>query len=70
MMTVKEIEYAITKLPPAEVAELAVWIEEFESRVIGLNDPEAATLTEEMNRWEIASDEDLLNFEKKLVEIG
>lgn len=32
-MDVKEIETAITQLPPAKVAELAEWFEEFHGRI-------------------------------------
>lgn len=32
-MTVKDIEQAITQLPPSEVAELAAWFDEFESQL-------------------------------------
>jgi hypothetical protein len=32
-MDVKEIESAIAQLPPSELAELAKWFEEFQSRV-------------------------------------
>ena len=32
-MDVKEIESAIAKLPPAEMAELARWFEEFHAQV-------------------------------------
>jgi hypothetical protein len=32
-MDVKEIETAIAQLPPAQVAELAKWFEEFQARV-------------------------------------
>ena len=32
-MDVKEIESAISQLPPAKVAELAQWFEEFHARV-------------------------------------
>jgi UTP:GlnB (protein PII) uridylyltransferase len=32
-MDVKEIESAIAQLPPAKVAELAQWFEEFHARV-------------------------------------
>lgn len=31
-MSVKEIEAAITKLPQAEVAELAAWLEEYQAQ--------------------------------------
>jgi len=33
IMTVKDIEQAITELPRAERAELAKWFEEYESRM-------------------------------------
>ena len=32
-MDVKEIETAIAQLPPAQVAELAEWFEEFHARI-------------------------------------
>ncbi len=32
-MDIKEIESAITQLPPSELAELAKWFEEFQARV-------------------------------------
>jgi hypothetical protein len=32
-MNIKEIESAIAQLPPAELAELARWFEEFQARV-------------------------------------
>jgi hypothetical protein len=32
-MDIKEIESAIAQLPPAEVAELAKWFEEFQAQV-------------------------------------
>lgn len=32
-MDVKEIETAIAQLPPAKVAELAEWFEEFHARI-------------------------------------
>jgi hypothetical protein len=32
-MDVKEIESAITDLPPAEIAELAKWFEEFHAKI-------------------------------------
>lgn len=32
-MSVKEIENAITQLPPSEVAELSQWFEEFQAQV-------------------------------------
>jgi hypothetical protein len=32
-MTVKDIEQAITKLPPAQVVELSSWFQEFESQL-------------------------------------
>ncbi|HKS27200.1 MAG TPA: hypothetical protein VJS44_05245 [Pyrinomonadaceae bacterium] len=32
-MDIKEIESAIAQLPPAELAELAKWFEEFQARV-------------------------------------
>lgn len=32
-MDVKEIETAIAQLPPAKVAELARWLEEFQGRI-------------------------------------
>jgi len=32
-MDVKEIETAIAQLPPAKVAELAEWFEEFQSQI-------------------------------------
>jgi hypothetical protein len=32
-MDVQEIESAITQLPPAQVAELAVWFEQFHARL-------------------------------------
>ena len=32
-MSVKDIEQAITQLPPSEVAELSQWFEEFQAQV-------------------------------------
>jgi hypothetical protein len=32
-MDIKEIESAITQLPPSELAELAKWFEEFQAQV-------------------------------------
>jgi hypothetical protein len=32
-MDIKEIEYAIAQLPPSELAELAMWFEEFQAKV-------------------------------------
>lgn len=32
-MSVKDIEQAITQLPPSEVAELSQWFEEFQTQV-------------------------------------
>ncbi len=32
-MSVQEIEQAIAELPPAEVAELSQWLEEFQNQV-------------------------------------
>jgi len=32
-MDIKEIESAITQLPPSDLAELAKWFEEFQARV-------------------------------------
>lgn len=33
LLNVKEIESAITRLPPLQLAELAEWFEEFQARV-------------------------------------
>jgi hypothetical protein len=32
-MDIKEIESAITRLPPSDLAELAKWFEEFQARL-------------------------------------
>ena len=32
-MTVKDIEHAISQLPPSDIVELSAWFEEFESQL-------------------------------------
>jgi len=72
-MTVKEIEKAITELPPPKLREFVAWFEEFEANLTtSANDAVSGTadLQDEIADWEAASDEDMIRFEKTLAEIG